>query len=179
MKSPAILSDSIEWQRVARALFIAAQPRFAERKESFVAVQTLPSRPRSTFRHRSAPARVAPQRCNPTPAKMQEVEEQLLAGAMAAHPGHNRGIAHLLSDVEKGVCSVAGQRLAQLPDAAQVERIEDLLMEAVMRTHPNRGRAIDRLLGDVVGDAAIDDTDSIASHMAAEMSFDNDFDGLA
>jgi hypothetical protein len=130
----------------------AHRPRFAERKESFVAVQTLPCSPRSSPRGRNA----------------------------ATDPCVDRGIQHLLSDVEKRVLNAAGgQCLTQLAHAAPNERIEDLLLQAIMQLHPNRGRAIDRLLGDVVGDAAIDDGGPIMHHAAGETSFDNDFDGMA
>ena len=124
---------------------------------------------------------VKPRKPHDRAAKLAEVEERLLADAIAAHPSCERAVSHLLSDLEKpGRASTgANARLTQVPHHAQVERIEDLLLEAIVRTHPNRGRAIDRLLGDVVGDAAMDDADALADHhAAAEMSFDNDFDGL-
>jgi hypothetical protein len=151
-----------------------------------VAVQTLPARPqrlrpitRPVIRSIQRSGAPKPRRENATPAKLQEVEDRLIAGALAAHPGRERGVSHLLSDLEKpGAIAASVARLTQLPHAAQIDRIEDLLLEAIIHTHPNRGRAIDRLLGDVVGDAAIDDSDAFAQQAAADMDFDNDFDGL-
>ena len=148
-----------------------------------MAVLNLPSRAPKVARPKfvtvAPPAR--PRKPHDRASKLQEVEERLLADAIAAHPSCERAVSHLLSDLEKpGHVSAAKEaRLTQLPHHSQVERIEDLLLEAIVRTHPNRGRAIDRLLGDVVGDAAIDDADTLAEHAAAEMTFDNDFDGMA
>jgi hypothetical protein len=151
-----------------------------ERKESFVAVQTLVSRPRKPARTLAPIApKITPRRleAHTMPARLQEVEERLLVQAMERHPGRERAITHLLKDIEKPAgMTGAISRLTQPTNTTQIERIEDLLLEAIVRTHPNGGNALDRLLGDVVGDAAIDDTED--EHALADMQFDNDFDGL-
>ena len=123
----------------------------------------------------------------PTPARLHEVEESLLAHAIERHPGRERAITHLLSDIERPAGLNEPARRSLLGGStSSLERIEDLLFEAVVRTHPNRGLAIDRLLGDVVGDAAdIDDGDALVDASIAEegtlseLRVDNDFDGMS
>src|SRR5688500_1602567 len=152
-----------------------------ERKESFVAVQTLLPRPRKLARALASiiAPKIAPRRLEACtiPARLQEVEERLLSQAMERHPGRERAVTHLLKDIEKPAgMTGALSRLTLSANVAQIERIEDLLLEAIVRTHPNAGNALNRLLGDVVGDAAIDDTED--EHALADMEFDNDFDGI-
>jgi hypothetical protein len=118
-------------------------------------------------------------RDNPTPAKMQEVEDRLLASAIAQHPGRERAFTHLLSAVERDAVVGATSRSSMLTASpAHTQTMEDLLFEAIVRTHRNCEDGLNRLLGDVVGDAAIDDTEESDAALS-EMRVDNDFDGLS
>ena len=155
-----------------------------------MAVVTLPSRKPvrtraikvSTPPSAKSTQQSSPRRLEPTtfPARLQEVEEQLVSNAMERHPGRDRAVTHLLKDIEKPAGMTGSVARVTPPyDPSQTERIEDLLLEAIIRTHPNRGAAIVRLLGDVVGDAAIDETEAHATCEESDLTFDNDFDGMS
>ena len=139
-----------------------------------IKVSTPPAAVKST--QQSSP-RPTPRRLEPTtfPARLQEVEEQLVSNAMERHPGRERAVTHLLKDIEKPAGMTGSPARGTPPsDVSQLDRIEDLLLEAIIRTHPNQVGALDRLLGDVVGDAAIDDSDA-----PVHVLIDNDFDGMS
>jgi len=120
----------------------------------------------------------APAPAQPTAAKLQEVEDQLLAAAMANHSNFDDAIESLLNDIDALPDSSAPRRASPLRHHRQLEAMEDLLLQAVMCSHPNRENAVERLLGDVVGDAAIDEQDEQRERAVFDREIDNDFDGM-
>jgi hypothetical protein len=116
-----------------------------------------------------------PQRIEP--ARIETIEEQLLAAAVDHHPRRERALDHLADDV--AALSAEMERTRRGPlllrSTASLNRMEELLLEAVVRTHPNRGRALDRLLDDVAGDGAIE---PVPMAVIDPDFVDNDFDGM-
>lgn len=139
------------------------------------------SRP-TIFKHIKVrpPAKPAPARpTTPSAAKLQEVEDQLLAAAMANHLNFDDAVESLLAGLDALPETNAPRRASQLRHHRQIEQMEDVLLQAVMCSHPSRENAIDRLLGDVVGDAAIDEQDEQRERAEFDRGIDNDFDGMA
>lgn len=113
------------------------------------------------------------------PAKLEEVENRLLADAIEQHAQCDAALDGALEDM--AVLSAELRRSRRRPlllrSATNLNRVEDLLLEAIVRTHPNRVDALDRLLADV----SDDDTAAAAEERARaafDMSVDNDFDGM-
>jgi hypothetical protein len=160
-----------------------------------VIVQT-PARPTQSRRtlkpvHRSLPSRGASRPHTATtpaplpqprikPAKLEEVENRLLAEAMEHHAQVEAALDGALDDM--AVLSAELRRSRRRPlllrSATNLNRVEDLLFEAIMQAHPNREGGLDRLLADV----SDDDDAALAiecAHAEFDMSIDNDFDGMA
>ena len=111
-------------------------------------------------------------------AKLQEVEDRLLADAIAQHAQCDAALDGALDDI--AVLSAELRRSRRRPlllrSATNLNRVEDLLLEAVVRSHPNRENALDRLLADVsADDRAAAEEDERARF---DMQIDNDFDGM-
>ena len=137
------------------------------------------SRPTTFKRIKARPPAAKAPPVQPSNAKLQEVEDQLLAAAMANFSNLDDAIESLLSDIDALPQEDATRRANQLRHHHQVERMEDLLLQAVMCSHPNRENAVERLLGDFVGDAAIDEHDEARERADFDRKIDNDFDGLS
>ena len=137
-----------------------------------------------SIRRRSASFAPAPAaRSAPAPkklsaAKLQEVEDRLLAATVAHHPNGDRALDRLLDDLERLPLDHPHRQLTPLRRHSQLERMDELLMHAVVESHPDRPVAIERLLADVVADAAMDDDEHL-DRLRFDMQVDNDFDGLS
>jgi hypothetical protein len=106
-----------------------------------------------------SPRRLYARKSNtPSPAKLQELEDRLLAAALAHHPDSDRAIAHLLDDVEQLPAGHPTRQLTPLRRHHQLERMDDLLIQAMMRTHPNHDCAIDRLFAEIVSSPMLSPT---------------------
>jgi hypothetical protein len=167
---------------------------------SIVPVQTIharPHNPRRSARQNRKPVHVVPwsrpaapvaaaaaaaaaQVESINPARLEEVEERLLAEAIEHHARVESALDGALDDM--AVLSAEVHRSRRRPlllrSATNLNRVEDLLLEAIVRAHPNREDALDRLLADVGDD---DDTMAAAEHReraAFDMTVDNDFDGM-
>ena len=111
------------------------------------------------------------------PARLEEVENRLLAEAIEHHAQVEAALDGALDDM--AVLSAELRRSRRRPlllrSATNLNRVEDLLLEAIVRAHPNRENALDRLLADV------SEADGAADHAHTEfdMAIDNDFDGMA
>jgi hypothetical protein len=126
-----------------------------------------------------SPRRLYARKSNtPSPAKLQELEDRLLAAALAHHPDSDRAIAHLLDDVEQLPAGHPTRQLTPLRRHHQLERMDDLLIQAMMRTHPNHDCAIDRLFADVVSDASTEEDEQL-ERAIFDSQIDNDFDGMS
>ena len=130
---------------------------------------------RSTVRP-TGPA--TPPRINP--AKLEEVENRLLAEAIEHHAQVEAALDGALDDM--AVLSAELRRSRRRPlllrSTTNLNRVEDLLLEAIVSAHPNRENALDRLLADV--SEADDGTVAIERAQAEfDMDVDNDFDGMA
>ncbi len=113
------------------------------------------------------------------PAKLEEVENRLLAEAIEHHAQVEAALDGALDDM--AVLSAELRRSRRRPlllrSTTNLNRVEDLLLEAIVRAHPNREDALDRLLADVTGD----ETPVAAEERARaefDMTIDNDFDGM-
>ena len=117
----------------------------------------------------SAPVRIKP-------AKLEEVENRLLAEAIEHHAQVEAALDGALDDM--AILSAELRRSRRRPlllrSTTNLNRVEDLLLEAIVRSHPNRENALDRLLADV------SEADGVTDHAHAEfdMNIDNDFDGM-
>jgi len=112
-------------------------------------------------------------------AKLEEVEERLLAAAIEKHPRSAAAIDRLNEDAQALTAAVDESRRTPLllRSTANLNRMEELMLEAVVRTHANRDRALDRLLDDIADDATMP-TDWIPAPLG-EHFVDNDYDGMA
>ena len=112
------------------------------------------------------------------PARIEQVEEQLLAAAIDHHPRRDGALDQLADDVSSLSAEVERSRRSPLllRSTASLNRMEDLLLEAVVRTHPNRERAMDRLLDDVAGD---DLSEPVPPALIDPTFVDQDFDGMS
>jgi len=110
------------------------------------------------------------------PAKLEEVENRLLAEELEHHAQVEAALDGALDDM--AVLSAELRRSRRRPlllrSATNLNRVEDLLLEAIVRAHPNRENAIDRLLADVSDDPAGE-----VARAEFEMGIDNDFDGMS
>ena len=110
-------------------------------------------------------------------ARIETIEEQLLAAALDHHPRRERALDQLADDV--AALSAEMERTRRGPlllrSTASLNRMEEMLLEAVVRTHPNRGRALDRLLDDIAGDGIIE---PVPMAVIDPDFVDNDFDGM-
>ena len=155
-----------------------------------MAVQTIARRNSSESRrvikpvHRSIVNRTAARPTGPAapprikPAKLEEVENRLLAEAIEHHAQVEAALDGALDDM--AVLSAELRRSRRRPlllrSATNLNRVEDLLLEAIVRSHPNREDALDRLLADVS-----EEEGAVASERAwaeFDMGVDNDFDGM-
>ena len=150
-----------------------------------MAVQTIarPNQPRRLIKpvHRSIPNRGAIRPTGPAalprikPAKLEEVENRLIAEAIEHHAQVEAALDGALDDM--AVLSAELRRSRRRPlllrSTTNLHRVEDLLLEAIVRAHPNREDALDRLLADVSADETSD-----TARPGLEM-IDNDFDGMS
>jgi hypothetical protein len=115
-------------------------------------------------------------------AKLQEVEDALLASVMEHHPQHDEALERVLGELDALCGTVAAGRALLLRSSRDINRVEDLLLEAVIRTYPNRTRALDRLFDHIAADDACVDPENDQSELTEranfDMQIDNDFDGL-
>ena len=136
---------------------------------------------RGSKRPNASPARGAFGDKHTSSAVLAQVEERLLAAAVAHHPNSDTALEALLDDLdlmERSRSSTPRSLPAGEPSLNL--RMEDLLLEAIVRTHPNRDAALDRLLSDACGDAALDCChDETAERVQFDAAIDNDFDGMA
>jgi hypothetical protein len=127
---------------------------------------------RSTVRPASSSPATSP-RINP--AKLEEVENRLLAEAIEHHAQVEAALDGALDDM--AVLSAELRRSRRRPlllrSTTNLNRVEDLLLEAIVRAHPNRENALDRLLADVSDDPTTDH-----AREEFDMGVDNDFDGM-
>ena len=111
-----------------------------------------------------------------SPAKLEEVENRLLAEALEHHAQVESALDGALDDM--AVLSAELRRSRRRPlllrSTTNLNRVEDLLLEAIVRAHPNREDALDRLLADVS-----DDPSNEVARAEFEMGIDNDFDGMS
>lgn len=118
--------------------------------------------------------------CTVKPAKLEDVENRLLADAIEQHAQCDAALDGALDDM--AVLSAELRRSRRRPlllrSATNLHRVEDLLFEAVLRSHPNRGDALDRLLADV-SDHDTTATAEARARAEFDMTVDNDFDGMA
>ena len=135
---------------------------------------------RGTSRPHTAPTASPPQQLRIKPAKLEEVENRLLAEALEHHAQVEAALDGALDDM--AVMSAELRRSRRRPlllrSATNLNRVEDLLFEAIMQAHPNGENGLDRLLADVSDD---DDSALAVERARAEfdMGIDNDFDGMA
>ena len=115
-----------------------------------------------------------------SPAKLEEVENRLLAEAIEHHANIETALDGALDDM--AVLSAELRRSRSRPlllrSATNLNRVEDLLLEAIVRAHPNREGALDRLLADVTDDEAVTAAE-VRERAEFDMGVDNDFDGMA
>jgi hypothetical protein len=145
---------------------------------------SIPSaKPRQLARPRATPAAAPAARPaadhleRPVAAKMENVEEQLLAAALEQYAADGEALDRALDDMAALSAELhrTRRRPLLLRSTTNLNRIEDLLLGAVLRTHPNREQALDRLLADVI---VADDADEERARAEFDMGVDNDFDGM-
>ena len=106
-------------------------------------------------------------------ARLQEVEDRLLAKMIATHENRERALDRLLHDVFEPSNEATSPRTLPLKGDACISRrlrqTEDLLVAAVIENHPNAERGLDRLMDDLFS----------ADASTPEFSWDNDWDGMA
>jgi hypothetical protein len=106
-------------------------------------------------------------------ARLQDVEDRLLAKMVATHENRERALDRLLHDVlDESNTDTTPRALPFKGDACisrRLRRTEDLLVAAVIENHPNAERGLDRLIDDLFP----------VDVPAPEMEWDNDWDGLA
>jgi acetyl/propionyl-CoA carboxylase alpha subunit len=106
-------------------------------------------------------------------ARLQEVEDRLLAKMIATHANREHALDRLLHDVlDERNLETTSRTLPLKGDACisrRLRRTEDLLVAAVIENHPNAEKAVDRLLEDLLPER----TDSSIGE------WDNDWDGMA
>ena len=106
-------------------------------------------------------------------ARLQEVEDRLLAKMVATHENRERALDRLLHDVlDESNVATSPRTLPLKGDACisrRLRRTEDLLVAAVIKNHPNAERGLDRLMDDLL----LDDS------TVPELRWDNDWDGMA
>src|SRR5690348_4985132 len=106
-------------------------------------------------------------------ARLQEVEDRLLAKMIATHENREHALDRLLHDVlDETNVETTSRTLPLKGDACistRLRRTEDLLVAAVIENHLNAERAVDRLLEDLFPER----TDSSVAE------WDNDWDGMA
>ena len=147
-----------------------ARPHHASRKFSPVAARPVRiAIPQRSPRREAKAEKIAP-------AKLEEVEERLLADVLERHANAEAALDGALDDmtVLSAELSRSRRRPLLLRSTTNLNRVEDLLLEAILRTHPNAEHALDRLLDDVNADDA--PVEAVAAHAA---NVDNDFDGMS
>ena len=106
-------------------------------------------------------------------ARLQEVEDRLLARMIATHENREHALDRLLHDVLDERNVETGARTLPLKGDAciskRLRRTEDLLVAAVIENHPNAERGLDRLMDDLFPEEVT----------APEFGWDNDWDGMA
>ena len=160
-------------QTVARPTSARRRPAAARNhKPLHVAIARPGLRPRIT---ESKPAETE----TINPARLEEVENRLLAEAIEHHAQVEAALDGALDDM--AVLSAELRRSRRRPlllrSTTNLNRVEDLLLEAIVRAHPNREDALDRLLADVSDEESVT---AIEARERAEfdMTIDNDFDGM-
>ena len=115
-----------------------------------------------------------------SPAKLEEVENRLLADAIEHHANVEAALDGALDDMTVLAAELrrSRRRPLLLRSATNLHRVEDLLLQAIVRAHPNREDALDHLLADVTDDEAAV-TAEARERAAFDMGVDNDFDGMA
>jgi hypothetical protein len=114
------------------------------------------------------------------PAKLEAVEDRLLADAMDRHANVEAALDGALDDMAVLSAELRRSRCRPLllRSTTNLNRVEDLLLEAVVRTHPNGDAGLDRLLADVTLDETAAHNEELA-RAEFDRAIDNDFDGLA
>lgn len=106
-------------------------------------------------------------------ARLQEVEDRLLAKMIATHANREEALDRLLHDVlDESNAETTARTLPLKGDACisqRLRRTEDLLVAAIIENHPNAERGIDRMLEDLFP----------AEDESATRGWDNDWDGMA
>jgi hypothetical protein len=106
-------------------------------------------------------------------ARLQEVEDRLLAKMIATHENREHALDRLLHDVLDESNAETASRTLPLKGAAciskRLHRTEDLLVAAVIENHPNAARGLDRLMEDLYP----------ADIATPACEWDNDWDGMA
>ncbi len=124
---------------------------------------------------RPAAPQPAPAKQRINPAKLEEVENRLIAEAIEHHAQVEAALDGALDDM--AVLSAELRRSRRRPlllrSTTNLHRVEDLLLEAIVRAHPNREDALDRLLADVSADETSDPARPELERI------DNDFDGMS
>jgi hypothetical protein len=148
---------------------------------SIVTVQTVarPNQARRVIKpvHRAIPNRRAPRTDERIhPAKLEEVENRLIAEAIEHHAEVEAALDAALDDMASLSAELrrSRRRPLLLRSTTNLHRVEDLLLEAIVRAHPNQENALDRLLADVSADETSD-----AARAESELRIDNDFDGMS
>ena len=113
------------------------------------------------------------------PAKLQEVEDRLLADAIEQHAHVEAALDGALDEMNGLSDELRHSRCGPLllRSTTNLNRVEDLLLEAILSAHPNREDALDRLLADVSDDEIAAARDRARAEF--DMAIDNDFDGMA
>jgi hypothetical protein len=108
-------------------------------------------------------------------ARLQDIEDRLLAKMIATHGNRERALDRLLHDVLEPTHQPSTPRALPLQGdrcvSKRLHQIEDLLLAAVIENHPNAERAMDRLCED------LDESDAGAP--LAPAAWDNDWDGMS
>ncbi len=106
-------------------------------------------------------------------ARLQEVEDRLLAKLIATHANREHALDRLLHDVlDESNAETTARALPLKGDGCiskRLHRTEDLLVAAIIENHPNAERGIDRMLEDLFP----------AENESAACAWDNDWDGMA
>ena len=116
-------------------------------------------------------------------AKLEEVEDRLIADALDAHPHLDTALDGALDDMAAMLTAeLHGSRRGPLllRSTRDLNRVEDLLLDAIVRAHPNREHALDHLLDDIAPlevVAAAETAERTAARF--DMQVDNDFDGMS
>ncbi len=106
-------------------------------------------------------------------ARLQEVEDRLLAKLIATHANREHALDRLLHDVlDESNAETTARALPLKGDGCiskRLHRTEDLLVAAIIENHPSAERGIDRMLEDLFP----------AENESAACAWDNDWDGMA